>query len=180
MEEEIKESVSDSSKNKKVFIIGGVVVVALGLVGFLMSGFASRKAGEKMAENILENELGGKVDIGSNGTDVSIETDRGNVQMGGSAVWPTNMPEDVPRLTAGKLLMAASVSTGWQVVAEDVSQEDYTAYYTALKGKNWVESGMMFDPNIGMVQMTKGQYTLVLAFDSEEKSLSLFISTQEE
>lgn len=168
---------SSSGKNKKYLTIVIVVIVIL-VLGFWVNSFMGRRAGENMAEDILESQLGGNVDVDSNGNSVSITTEDGTFTAGESTKWPSDMPSDVPEFTAGELTMAGSVfgdGNGWQVAAIGVSSEDFNAYHSLLKSKGWKDVGV-YSAEIGMVQMNKDAYDLFIAFDPEETNFSLTVS----
>lgn len=176
-QENIKQAGSSVfAKNKKIIII---VIVVLAL-GFVVNSFFSKNAGEKMAENILEKQFGGDVKIDSDNGSVSVKNENGNFSAGEAAQWPSDMPSDVPKFTAGKITMAASVSTGdkgWQVGVSEVSKEDFTAYNSLLISNGWKNIGV-FDANVGMAQMTKGNSSLLVIFNAEDGSLSLTVSVK--
>ncbi|MFA6301402.1 MAG: hypothetical protein WC609_03590 [Candidatus Paceibacterota bacterium] len=165
------------SKNKKIIIIA---IIALLVVGFVVNGFWGRKAGERMAENILEKQLGGNVNINSKDGSVSIQSDKGSFSAGEATSWPSNMPSDIPEFTAGKLTMAASISSennGWQVAATDVSKDDFNAYHSLLESKGWKNISFS-DANIDMLQMNNGTYDLFMVFNAEDGGFSLTVSVK--
>lgn len=169
---------TNSNKNKNILIIVGVAVVALVVVGYVFSGFWGRKVGENMAENILGDQLGGDVDIDSSDGSVSIKTDKGTFSAGTGSSWPSDMPSDIPKLTAGKITMSGSVAiggTGWQVVASDVSENDFNSYHSSLKSNGWVDVGVI-DFGLGIIQMTKGKTDLVITHNKEDNSFSLTVT----
>jgi len=179
MEQEIL--TSGSGKNKKYLIIGGAVILVLVFGSWLGYGFFSKKAGEQIAENFLEGQLGGDVNISSGGDSATIKTDQGSLSLGDAAKWPSDMPSDIPEFTAGKLVMAGTALTGgkgWQVVAENVDKSDFTDYQSALEAKGWKSIGMV-DATIGMIQMTKDKMTLIASYNSEDNSFTLAVAIEE-
>jgi len=162
-------------KNKKIIIIVGVVILAI--IGYLVNDFIGKKTAENKIENILEKQLNGNVDINTSDNSISIKNDQGNFNAGDATKWPTDMPSDVPNFTAGKLTMAGSVPTGWQVVAANVSKDDFVAYHSSLIANGWINVGT-FDAGIGMVQMNKGNYDLIIAFNNQENTFVLTISVK--
>jgi hypothetical protein len=164
-------------KNKKYIVIGGAAILILAVLGYIANGFFAKKAGERIAENLLEQQLGGNVDIDSNGDSASIKTDQGNLSLGDAAKWPSDMPSDVPEFTAGKLTMAGTSlvgGQGWQILAEEVDEKDFTDYHATLETKGWVNIGI-FDAGVGVIQMSKGNTTLTVGYNSEDKTFVLTV-----
>jgi len=175
------ENIVSSAGGKKKLIIIGVIVLAVIVVGYLINGFVGRTAGDKLAENILENQLGGNVDIDSNDGSVSIVTDQGTFTSGDSAKWPSDMPSDVPKFTKGKITVAGSSltgGTGWQVMYEGVNKGDFDAYHNTLKSAGWTDIGT-FSADINIIQMSKGENSLMMAIDAQSKAFTLTVYTGE-
>jgi len=168
-----KEVVAGVKKNKKLITI--IVIVAVLVIAVSVNSFVARKIGERRAEKILEDQFGGKVDINSQNGSVSVKSDKGDFSVGEIAKWPTDMPTDIPEFTYGKLKMSATVSTGWQILATGVSEENFTAYNSSLKSLGWSNVGT-FNANLGMVQMTKGNYNLITILNSQNGNFTLTVS----
>ena len=166
-----KEGCACVKKNKKYIIIGVVVVL---FILFLGNNFVGRKMAEKRAENVLEKQLGGEVDINSYNNSISIEGDKGNYNVGGIVKWPSDMPSDIPEFSAGKLTMTSSTPTGWQVVASGVSKEDFAAYSLSLELKGWQKTGT-FNTSLSMIQMHKENHDLIITLNPQDNNFTLTV-----
>ncbi|MFH1608892.1 MAG: hypothetical protein ABH951_02665 [Patescibacteria group bacterium] len=174
IKQEVTSSDNKNKKNKKNLIIIGVIIAIL-VVSYVVNGFSGKKSVERKAEKILESQLGGDVDINSNGDSVFIETKDGSFSAGESTKWPADMPSDIPEITFGKLTMVSSSSIGgqaWQVSVSDVTKSDYTSYHSSLLAGGWINTGMV-SANIDVAQMSKGNYDLIIALNSEENTFVL-------
>jgi hypothetical protein len=171
--------VSGSKKNKKYIIIAVVVIILLA-VALVSNSMLGKRSAERRAERLLESQLGGNVDIDSDGDSVSIKTKEGTFTTGSAAKWPADMPKDIPVITFGELKMASSVSVngqGWQVSVDKATKADFTTYYSALLTNGWTNVGLV-NTSVDFAQMTKGNYDLLLAFNPEDSSFVLTVAVR--
>ena len=93
-------------RTRGVYLLIAALVLALSLLITGCGKAASDKIAEKATEEALEKATGdqAQVDIGKDGA-VEVKTKEGAVSVGGSDYeWPSQLPEDVPRLTEGKIV----------------------------------------------------------------------------
>ena len=120
-------------------IVALVVIVAP--VTYFANKRIKQKVGTKMAEKVLEAQTGAKVDINSNGGDVTIKTDNGQTQYstGGEAKLPDGFPQELVIVNDAKVIMASSSDNGSSVTY--LTNDDQTAvfdkYHNGLPGLGW-------------------------------------------
>jgi hypothetical protein len=123
--------------NKSV-IFGFVIIVAT-LV--LSACGASKTAGQKAAEKILEAQTGGKVKVDSNGENVTIKTEEGQTQYsaGGAVKLPDNFPKDLIVVDDAKLIVASSSEQGGSVayLTNFDQTEVFEKYLKDLPAAGW-------------------------------------------
>lgn len=179
----VKTPVAEVKTKKKntaliVIIVVVVVLVLLGIGSVLVSRFVFRKAGESFIEKLIEHGTGSNVDIDTKDGSASIKTSDGSTTVGNSAQWPSDMPSDVPKFSAGKITMSTKVSTdpkSWSLLISEVKASDVASYKSALKAKGWTEdTSMSFGADL--TQYTKGNLETILTFDSTSNGLSITVS----
>jgi len=170
--------VTQPQGNKKIIIIGIVVVAVVLVVGGLMYSFLGDKVGENVAENILENQFGGSANVDDGGKSFSLKNENINLGVGSAATWPSDMPSDIPKPTFGVMTFSGSVlegEKGWQVVISEATQDDFSAYHSNLLSAGWKDQGV-FQSEIGVIQMTKENNNLVATYNPQDKTFELIIS----
>jgi hypothetical protein len=172
-----KEVVSGIKKNKKYILIAVGIIVLL-IIVFSVNSFVGRKIGENRAERILENQLGGDVDIDSKNGSVSVKTENGGFTSGELTKWPTDMPSDVPVFTFGKLIMSGynlPGGKGWQVVASNVAPKDFKDYHATLLASGWKDVSTV-NTSINIAQMSKDSHDLMIMYTPTESNFILTVT----
>lgn len=172
MDQENMGQVSAPAKSKAYYIIGTIIILVI--IGWAVSGLIAKKS----SENILENEIGGNVDVNLDKGNVSAENEDGKISVGRTVEWPADIP--VPEFTAGKLTMATSAyqnGGGWQVIASNVSKEDFDAYSSLLKSNGWNITSHT-DTGVIWTQMEKAKYGLIISLNSSEKVFTLLVTAK--
>lgn len=144
-----------------VFVI--IVLVALGGM-YACKSSPSEKAGEEAAEKAVEKATGEKVEIENKGADVTIEGEGGRIVMStGEAVWPSDMPGDVPEFKGPKMLRVtrgdAPEGHTWSIFYEGAGIEKLEAYDAALKSAGYKTIRMQV-PQGGNLTAEKGDVRL--------------------
>ena len=159
-----------------IIIIVVIALVVLGAGGYFVSRWLAKRASEKAASALLSATTGSNVSVSDNGNSATVSDDQGTTQIGEGAKWPSDMPSDVPKLTAGKITMATSdkSSKSWSVTASDIKQADYDAYKAKVVAAGWTSTattsfGALID------QYEKGSYDLTLTFDSSSSGISISV-----
>lgn len=172
--------VAKKSGNKTIIIIVVVILAILGITGYFVSRFFAEKAGEQIAEKLLESGTGAKVDVDNNGENVKIETDEGSLEYGSNAEWPTDLPNNVPEITAGSVTAASKVNdadsgSAWTISMADINKEEYDAYKKALSDAGWQEESS-YTSTSSMSQYGDGNYMVVLVHTQDDNILTISIS----
>lgn len=161
-------------KNSIVYLV--IFLFATGL-SFTSCKRAAEKSSETMAEAVIETATGSKVDIDQKGEKVSIKTDEGNVNInyGGDAEWPADMPKDVPKWTAGKIKGTASSQApeadSWTVYLENVNIGQIEAYEAELKKAGFKTALFKMDDG-GSVSGEKGKLQVACFLGGSEGALT--------
>lgn len=159
-----------------IIIIVVVALLVLGVGGYFISRWLAQRAAEKVASGILSAGTGSNVNVSDNGNSATVSNDQGTTQIGEGAKWPSDMPSDVPKLTAGKITMATSdkTTTSWSVIAGEIKQADYDAYKAKLVAAGWSSASTT---TFGAVidEYEKGSTRLLLTFDSSSDGLSITV-----
>lgn len=157
-----------------------VVCVMLLVSVVLMAG--CKKPSEKMGEKMIETATGGKATI--DGNKITVKTDQGTMQAGGTQEWPSKIPADVPKFTYGKIVSVMENNTpkGTNIFVgiEGVSKADFENYVTALAGAGWKAVTESKGEDGFFVTTKKGNNMLVASFSGKnEKGFSGGISYTE-
>jgi len=96
---------------------------------------------EKAAEKTIQNATGGKAKIDTNKGTVSIKTNQGSMEVGGTQTWPSKMPSDVPKLTYGRITGVSETNTpkglSIFVAIGGISPAEFDKYQGMLEGAGW-------------------------------------------
>lgn len=119
------------------FVCLGMMWICTSFIAFSCKS-VEEKAGEQIAEKMLESGTKGDVDVDFNQGKISIESEEGKFEMKvEKAEWPVNMPAGVLPLAGGKLQgvtsMQAEDGQSWTVVYNDVNAQIVNNYEAALK-----------------------------------------------
>jgi hypothetical protein len=92
------------------------------------------------------------------------------------AVWPVDIPPDVPEFTQGRLSAAQKSVTAagarWVMVVTDVEEGGFSAYADDLKSGGWEVTGTVLE-NSGTWSATREGFNLTLTFDGNKGRLTV-------
>ncbi len=156
--------------NKKLVSLT-MVVLSIFILSVFVSGCgkAAEKASEKATEKAIENATGGQAQVDLSKNEVTVKTDEGTTKIGGSNEWPSRIPSDVPKFSAGKIT-AISESTpasgGYQVMVgiEGASMTDIEKYKSQLESAGWKITATTKTEDGYMVSSEKEKRTLIESF----------------
>lgn len=132
---------------KKIGFLG--LVLFLSVFILILSGCGkgvSEMAGEKAAEKIIEDRIGGQANVDIDDGNVKIETKDGNFETGKNIKLPSDFPRDVyvieDNLTSA---MSNQADGGFTISLEtDKNVEEVSSIYqNKLKGEGWKITGTM-------------------------------------
>lgn len=118
--------------------------ILIGLLAFmLVLSFAGcgakEKAGEALAEKIIEEAGGGDVDI--DGDKVVIKGEDGEEAIFGETEWPTSdLAKSIPEFKSGKVVTVMEMNNSLLIALEKASKEDFADYLDEIK-KTFTEEG---------------------------------------
>lgn len=116
--EETKETTKKSNKGLVIILI--VVAVLIGLV--LVGRYVAKIIAQKAAGSFLSGVTGQKVDIGGGGKDITVKTDKGQLNISGSGELPADFPKDFPVYPGAKVTGSFSTAgTGSESSSKGVS-----------------------------------------------------------
>jgi hypothetical protein len=113
---------------KRVLIVFLALVLVLSFAGC----GAKEKAGEALAEKIMEEA--GDVDVDIDGDKITIEGEDGEVVTFGETEWPTsNLAKSIPEFKEGKIVSVVEANDSLMIGIEQVRKEDFTKYHEEIK-----------------------------------------------
>ncbi|MFA6948275.1 MAG: DUF6591 domain-containing protein [Eubacteriales bacterium] len=137
---------------------------------------ASEKLQEKAAEKVIENALGGDVNVNIDGDKYSYEDKDGNRMEFGGTKWPTDEAAAfIPKFTGGDIVSTAFVANMYLIEIENVSQKDYESYAQTVKDAGFTEQAFTVEAD-GSYQYqalnSDGKYMVVL-YEAEDQMLHI-------
>ncbi len=160
-----------------------IFILALGaLVSSCRSG--SQKAAEKIMENALENASGGEAQVDISGEKTVIETGEGRSEIDPNATsWPSEIPDDIPEFTSGKVTGVTTTTTGdgvhYNVIFEEVEDGFIDKYNAELKEKGFETNFMKIGEKGGSITVENDQYVIFLMGGEGNVSLGVTVKKQE-
>jgi len=156
-----------------------VVLVILSILGYAVKNFLGKKIAENVVEKTIEARTGAKVDINGAGEgSFSVKNKDGELAIGTTAQWPSDMPSDVSKFSAGTIAAAIKTNeTGtkaWSVIIKDVEKNAVDAYINDLKAKGW-QSVSQIEMGVSINQLEKGNYSIGVSYDASSGGVSLAI-----
>jgi hypothetical protein len=109
-----------------------ILVLLLSLAGCGIKENLEKKAGEALAENVLESTGGGDVDI--NGDKITIKGESGEELTVGGTEWPkSELAKSVPEFQTGTITAVLDSADCVIVSLESVKEADAAAYFATVK-----------------------------------------------
>lgn len=153
--------------NKKILFVLILPLVALSLSGCTPKKSLSQKTAEKMAEKAIESQTGANVDIDSNGDEVTIRSEDGNVtySAGGNVSLPENFPKELIVAGDAKISVAISSEEGASVsYITNESQENITKkYLDSLTDAGWDKVMELSTTDGNMLSFEKGEGSITVS-----------------
>jgi hypothetical protein len=148
----------------KKFIILGLIILSSTFV--LSACTTKQKIGEELVEKTIEKQTGAKVDIDSQGENVTIKSDDGQTQYsaGGQAKLPDNFPGELIVTDDARIILSTSSEQSSSVAyISDLSQDVLKERYV----KNLVEKGWKKETEVNtekafMINFSKDKINVVV------------------
>lgn len=154
----------------KVVVVIIAVVVGLFVLGFMLTAGASFFLGKS-----LLNSFGvTKVVPGIDGSKtVTVGNGKDSVTVSSSTTWPTTMPSNVPKYSAGTITSSSRVNDAWTVTVGNTNAVEATAYRAAVVAKGWtIDSDMNYNNSVSW-SATQGTQNLSFTYSDDDKSVVL-------
>ncbi|HBU06553.1 MAG TPA: hypothetical protein DEB09_00540 [Candidatus Magasanikbacteria bacterium] len=151
---------------KKTLLAVGVFTLIL-----IISGCGQKSLVENKIENELEKQFGGKAQVDVDNNAINIQTEQGQIQVGGEISLPTDFPADI-FIVEGKIVSAMKnvMGAGYQIIIEtDKELEEVKSLYTAkLKEQGWTIVSTMDFATTSAISASKDSRQLSITIGSED------------
>lgn len=151
-----------------------VLVLAAGLVSGCGGDSPSENAGEKLAEQAMEDAGSEGVDVDIEGEDVTIESDEGTISVGSGDV-PEGFPEELS-IVDGDIVSSVDTPEG---VSVSVGVDDATAAFDEavadLEANGWAREQLTESGETRMALFTKDDRTALVMADGTSGQLTYTI-----
>lgn len=170
-------------KNKKlIFIIGGIIaILVIGIGAVVFANFKGwidlpfqtpgEKLAEEVAEETIEEGLGGNADVELDEDSMTIETDEGSLESAATDEWPSDIPSDIPEYGDGEITNTLHSESDdgeyWIVAIDDTSDSAIDSYKSLLSDAGFENLGDASFSGARILNMSKGDYSVVISFDSD-------------
>lgn len=170
---------SSSGGFPKWAIVLIVILVILSIAGYAVKNFLGKKIAESVIEKTIEARTGAKVDINSAGEgSLKVKNKDGELAIGATAQWPSDMPNDVPKFSAGTIVAAIKTDNNegkaWSVVIKDVEKSAVDAYLVNLKAQGW-QSTSQVDMVVSINQLEKGSNRVNVAYNASSSGVNMTV-----
>jgi hypothetical protein len=160
-----------------------VVLVVLSIAGYVVKNFLGKKIAENVVEKTIEAGTGAKVDLNSAGEgSLKVKSKDGELAVGTSAQWPSDMPSDVLKFSSGTIVAAIKTDNeqgkAWSVVVKDVEKSAVDAYLADLKAQGWKLISQV-ETIVSVNQLEKGIYRMSIAYDATSKGVNMTIEEKD-
>lgn len=170
---------SKGASGTRIAIIVIIAIAVVGIGGWLISRYVLNKVAETATEGILSEITGGDVDVDSSGNTASISSEDGSFSMTANNEWPTDMPTEVPKFTAGEIDGSAKSTSeeksSWTVSFTKVIAGAYDNYVQTLLSAGWSETSAI-SSDAKMSNMENDRYYLILTINETDQTGSLIVS----
>lgn len=159
-----------------------VLLTAIFILGILTG--CGRKAEEKVLEQTIEKQTGGKATVDLSEEKMSIETEDGSIEITGgkSAKLPDDFPADIYVLDRAKVISVMTLPGGSSVTFTASEEPSAVAdlYKKEMTAKGWaVMRSMNMDPQqIIMFSKDKRTVTASIAMQDDQTMVALVLAQQ--
>lgn len=163
---------------KKVAIWILLVLLVLSLVGCGVKEKIGEKAGEALAEKILEESGAENVDI--DGETITITGEDGEEMIFGQTEWPSSdLAKSIPEFKDGKVVTVMEMSNSIYIGLEEVDAKDAAKYFEKLK-KDFTEDTYEMNSADGAQYIgSNGEVGITVVYSNDE-SLSIAVALMSE
>ncbi|MFO0882329.1 MAG: hypothetical protein U0491_02665 [Candidatus Saccharimonadales bacterium] len=172
-EQTTKTTPKKSTSNKTLFIIIGVVGVAvLLLAGFGLS-MAKNKLADKTASGIISTATGGKVSVDSNGKDVTVKTADGSTYSSSQKLptdWPSSVPLYTPYSVTGSYKASNDGKTAWHLATSTSDSYDKVVAEIPKLYSGWTSNSSYESNGAALFSYDNSTYGVILSVAKPDSS----------
>ncbi|MDD2497872.1 MAG: hypothetical protein PHY90_07070 [Desulfitobacteriaceae bacterium] len=163
---------------KKILICFLMLLLMMSLAGCGSKEKLEEKAGEALAEKVLEDA---GVDADIDGDKVVIKGEEGQELTIGEGEWPSSdLAKSIPEFKGGKVASVMEADDSLFIMMEEISEEDFTAYLDEIK-KIFTEETYEMSTGTGMMYSAgNGKGIGVMLTYEKGAGLSITVSQAEQ
>lgn len=166
-------------------VVGAVVLVA---AGFIAKNIFSTKYYEKRAEQMFEQQTGGKanIDLESGESSFEFETEEGKVVINQEGQLPADFPNDIEIYrgaeVTGYVSMESEEIKGFNatISTEDSAEDVYNFYLSSLESNGWDILTKLSSGTYSSVSAEKDTRTIVVTITADTEETIAVITVQTE
>lgn len=164
---------------KKILIFLFMFMFVLSLTGCGAKEKLEEKAGEALAEKVMEDAGGGDVDI--EGDTVKIKGEDGEEVIFGETEWPTSeLAKSIPEFKGGKVVTVMEMNDSLLIALEEAGKEDFADYLDEIKKTFTEEAYDMKSEGSVTYGAENGEGIGVMLMYIEDESLSITVTQTEQ
>lgn len=170
-----------SKKSKSVGLFAIALIVCL---MFFSCRSGSKKAGEKVMENAIENATGEDAKVDLNKDKIVIESGGNRTEVNGQATsWPKEIPDEIPEFKHGRVeAVTTSTMDGthvWTVAFKEVPDDFLENYEAQLKEKGFETTIIKSGDKVGSIMAETKKYSVFLMGGEGTVSISVSVKKPE-
>ena len=156
---------------RKVAIWILLVLLVISLVGCGVKEKIGDKAGEALAEKILEES--GAQDVDIDGDTITITGEDGEEMVFGQTEWPSSdLAKSIPEFKDGKIITVMEMSDTVYIGLEEVDAKDAAKYFEVLKEEFTEDTYEMNSADGAQFMGSNGKVNITVAY-SKDASMSI-------
>lgn len=157
--------------------------VAVGLLALALCACSpGESAMENAAERAMERETGERADVDINGEKITVTTDDGTVEMGGSIPgdWPTDVPTYAGATVTYSAMNEADGATNAVLIlsSTDSAQQIVDFYKSALTQNGWTTKNVIVSTVASGLEAEKDGRHVGIAIVGEDGSMTISIGVE--
>jgi hypothetical protein len=142
----------------------------------------NERLAKKDVANMIAKATGGQATVDLKNGTLKVKTAEGEAEFGSSKEWPADLPGDVPKFSAGKIIGAVRSAQEdkkyWNITLQDVEAGAFDKYADALKAKGWEIKMTSKTEEGGILQAQKDKLMVVATFADKGRTVSLAVTNQ--
>lgn len=166
---------------KKILSLMLVIMLVMSLAGCGVKAKLEQKAGEAIAEKMIEGAGEGKVDLDLDGDKVVIKGEDGEKMTFGSTEWPkSKLANSIPEFKKGNIVSVMEIDDSLFISFEEVSEKNFEEYMAKIKNDFTEESYEMKQEGSMVYGATNSKGIAISLTYTDENSFSITLAQAEE